>query len=105
LCLQLENLIVSPFDPVKFLDSDEAIIAYVEAALEENDTDFLMSALNNVIRARGIAAVAKKAGLGRESLYKTLSPGSAPRLDTVMKLFSALGIRLSATSVEAPDVA
>ncbi|MCP1574723.1 putative addiction module antidote protein [Herbaspirillum rubrisubalbicans] len=90
-----KDLQVSVFDPVDYLDSDEAMAAYIEAAFEENDPAFLMAALSDVIRARGIAEVAGKAGLGRESLYKTLKPGAEPRLDTVLRLLGALNLRLS----------
>lgn len=92
-----KDLQVSAFDPVTYLDSDEAIAAYLEIALAENDPVFLMAALNDVIRARGVADIASKAGLGRESLYKTLKPGAHPRLSTVLQLLGALDIRLSIT--------
>ena len=50
---------------------------------------------------RGIAQVAKDAGLGRESLYKALAPGAKPRFDTVLKVAQALGVRLTAHVVPA----
>ena len=50
-------------------------------------------------RARGMAQLAKDAGLGRESLYKALTPGAKPRYDTMLKLLHALGVELSATPV------
>jgi probable addiction module antidote protein len=51
-------------------------------------------AVRDVARAKGIAQLAKDAGLGRESLYKALSPGAKPRYDTVLKLLNALGVKL-----------
>ncbi|QCP48599.1 putative addiction module antidote protein [Trinickia violacea] len=87
---------VSRFDAAEYLDSEAAIAAYLNAALEENDPDLLLAAIADVAKARGISKVAADAGLGRESLYKTLAPGSKPRLDTVFKLLQALGIRLNA---------
>ncbi|WP_343583833.1 addiction module antidote protein [Herbaspirillum sp.] len=98
-----EDLEVAPFDAAEYLDSEEAIAAYIQAALEENDPALLMSALSDVIRARGVSTVAQKAGLGRASLYKTLAPGATPRLDTVMKLLGALDIRLSAAATHGDD--
>ncbi|RPI40164.1 MAG: putative addiction module antidote protein [Betaproteobacteria bacterium] len=56
----------------------------------------LLLALADIARARGMAEVAREAGLGRESLYKALSPGAKPRFDTVLKVARALGVRLSA---------
>ena len=51
-------------------------------------------AIRTVARARGMAQLAKDAGLGRESLYKALAPGAKPRYDTILKLTRALGVRL-----------
>lgn len=73
------------------------IAAYLNAALEEGDADLLMAAIADVAKARGIAKVASDAGVGRESLYKTLTPGSKPKLETVFKLMHALGVKLSVT--------
>ena len=73
------------------------IAAYLNAALEEGDADLLMAAIADVAKARGIAKVASDAGVGRESLYKTLTPGSKPKLETVLKLMHALGVKLSVT--------
>jgi probable addiction module antidote protein len=83
------------FDPVRYLANDEAIAEYIDAALEEDDLDLLLVALNDVARARGMASIAAEAGLGRESLYKTLTPGAKPRFDTIAKVIRALGVRLA----------
>ena len=88
-----------PFDPVRYLDDDEAIAEYLTIALESDDPDLLLLALGDVARAKGMAQVAKDAGLGRESLYKALTPGSKPRFDTVLKVARALGLKLSAQPV------
>ncbi|PCE25050.1 putative addiction module antidote protein [Paraburkholderia acidicola] len=87
---------ISRFDVAEHLDSEEMIAAYLNAALEEGDSDLLMAAIADVAKARGVAKVAEDAGLGRESLYKTLKPGSKPQLGTVLKLLRALGIKLNA---------
>ena len=75
---------------------DAAVAESMTAVLETDDLDLLLLALRDVARARGMAQVAKDAGLGRESLYKALSPGAKPRFDTVLKVARALGVRLSA---------
>ena len=85
-----------PFDPARYLTDDAAVAEYMTAVLESGDPDLLLLALNDVARARGMAAVAKEAGLGRESLYKALAPGAKPRFDTVLKVARALGVRLEA---------
>lgn len=85
---------LTPFDPADFLDNDEAIAEYLSAALEDTDPDVFLMAVRDVARAKGMAQLAKDAGLGRESLYKALSPGAKPRYDTVLKLLMALGVKL-----------
>jgi probable addiction module antidote protein len=84
------------FDAARYLDDDEAIAEYMTAILETNDADLLLLALGDVARAKGMAQVAKDAGLGRESLYKALSPDAKPRFDTVMKVARALGVKFTA---------
>ena len=84
------------FDAARYLDDDEAIAEYMTAVLESNDYELLLLALNDVARAKGMAQVAKDAGLGRESLYKALAPGAKPRFETVMKVARALGVRFTA---------
>ncbi|HBL29828.1 MAG TPA: putative addiction module antidote protein [Acidobacteria bacterium] len=85
-----------PFDAARYLTDDAAVAEYMTAVLETGDPDLLLLALGDVARARGMAQVAKDAGLGRESLYKALAPGAKPRFDTVLKVAHALGIRLTA---------
>ena len=85
-----------PFDAARYLNDDRAVAQYMTAVLETDDPDLLLVALADVARARGMAQVAKDAGLGRESLYKALAPGAKPRFDTIVKVARALGVRLSA---------
>ena len=84
------------FDAARYLDDDEAIAEYMTAVLELDDPDLLLVALGDVARAKGMAQVAKDAGLGRESLYKALAPGAKPRFETVMKVARALGVKFTA---------
>ena len=85
-----------PFDAARYLNDDAAIAEYMTAVLETDDSDLLLLALSDIARARGMAQVAKDAGLGRESLYKALAPGAKPRFDTILKVARALGVRLTA---------
>lgn len=89
-----------PFDPADYLDSDEAIAAYMTEALETGDPAFITDALGVVARARGMTEVARDAGLSRESLYRALRADGNPELATVMKVVRALGLRLSAAPAE-----
>ena len=84
------------FDAARYLDDEEAVAEYMTAVLEANDPDLLLVALSDVARAKGMAQVAKDAGLGRESLYKALAPGAKPRFETVMKVAHALGVKFTA---------
>ncbi len=88
-----------PFDAARYLTDDAAVAEYMTAVLEADDPDLVLLALSDVARARGMAQVAKDAGLGRESLYKALAPGAKPRFDTVLKVARALGVKLTAQPV------
>lgn len=90
-----------PFDAARYLVDDATVAEYMNAVLETGDTDLLLLALGDVARAKGMAQVAKDSGLGRESLYKALSPGAKPRFDTVVKVARALGVRLTAQPTSA----
>jgi len=85
---------VKVFDAADYLDNDEVIAEYLNAALEDANPDVFLAAISDVAKARGMSRLAKDAGLGRESLYKALSPGAKPRYDTVLKLLRALGVEL-----------
>jgi len=84
------------FDAADYLDTEERQVAYITAALETGDADFVRDALGLVARARGMREIAKIAGLNRESLYKTLGKTGNPEFSTVMRIVGALGLTLSA---------
>ena len=88
------------WDPAEHLESEEDMAAYLEAALEDGDPALIAAALGDIARAQGMSQIARKTGLGRESLYKALSPDGNPEFSTVLKVVRALGLRLHATSVE-----
>lgn len=84
------------FDAASYLDTEERQAAYISAALETGDPEFVRDALGLVARARGVAKVARSAELNRESLYKALGENGNPEFSTVMRVVRALGITLSA---------
>lgn len=86
------------WDVSEHLETEEDMVTYLEAALAENDPSLIVAALGDIARAKGMAQIAKQAGLGRESLYKALSPEGNPEFATVMKVVSALGLRLHAST-------
>jgi probable addiction module antidote protein len=86
------------FDTSAFLDDEEVIAEYLTAALEDENPDVFLAAVGQVAKARGMSAVAESTGLGRESLYKALTPGAKPRYDTVLKVLQGLGVKLTVTA-------
>ena len=86
-----------PWDPAEHLETEEDMAAYLEAALEEGEPSLVAAALGDIARAKGMTQLARDTGLGRESLYKTLSPSGNPELATLLKIVGALGLRLHAT--------
>lgn len=89
------------FDAAPYLDSGEAVAAYLTDILEEGDAGLLAAALGDIAKARGMATIAKEAGLTREALYKALRADSAPRFDTVSRVCAAMGVRLVARPLQA----
>lgn len=82
------------FDAADYLETDEDIAAYLEAAVEGGDAAHFAHALGNVARARNVSALARDTGLTREGLYKALSGEGNPSLDTAMRVMTSLGFRL-----------
>ena len=89
----------STYDAANYLDNEATIAEYITAALDDPNPDVFLTAVRDVARARGMSQLAKDAGLGRESLYKALTPGAKPRYDTILKLLHALGVKLAATPI------
>ncbi len=85
----------APFEIADYLDNEEVIAEYLSAAAQDKDSDVLLKALSDVAKARGMAQVAKDAGLGRESLYKALRCGSKPRFETIAAVLRALNVRIA----------
>ena len=89
-----------PWDVAEHLENAEDMAAYLEAALEEGDPALVAAAMGDIARAKGITQIARETGLGRESLYKALSPEGNPEFATVLKVVRALGLRLHATAAQ-----
>jgi probable addiction module antidote protein len=83
-----------PWDSAAYLKTDEDIGNYLEAVFEDGDPALITHALGVVARAKGMSQIAQAAGLGRESLYKALSPDGNPEFATVLKVMRALGLKL-----------
>jgi probable addiction module antidote protein len=96
----MKKLEAALFDAADYLDDEETIAEYLTAALEDPNPDIFLVAVRDVARSRGMAQLARDTGLGRESLYKALSPGAKPRYDTVLKVLHALGVKLHVEPVQ-----
>ena len=83
------------FDPAEYLDDDDAISAYIDEAIATGDAGFIAKCIGDVARARGMSQIAKDSGLSRESLYKALSTNGNPEFATILKVITALGLKLS----------
>lgn len=90
--------VTTRYDVAEHLRTPQEMAAYLEACLEEarGDAAFIAKALGDIARARGMAQVARDAGLSRESLYKALSGERSPGFDTILRVIKALGLRLHA---------
>jgi len=81
-----------------YLKTQKQVVAYLNAALEDGDHMVLLEALRNVAQSRGMSALAKAAGVSRESLYRSLSRRGNPKIETIIQLLRALGLRLARRS-------
>ena len=82
------------WDASDYLKTEEDVAAYLNAAFEENDLALLRAALADVAKAQGMPDVARRASVGRESLYKSLKPTANPSFSTIVKVAEALGMRM-----------
>lgn len=100
----MKKTATSRYDVAEHLRTPEEMAAYLEACLEEAEGDaaFVAKALGDIARARGMSQVARDAGLSRESLYKALSGDRAPSFETILKVVTALGLRLHAEPAYIP---
>ncbi|HTA31421.1 MAG TPA: addiction module antidote protein [Candidatus Cybelea sp.] len=94
----MKKTLTTRYDVAEHLRTPREMAAYLEACLEEanGDAAFIAKALGDIARAKGMARVARDAGLSRESLYKALSGDRSPSFDTILKVVEALGLSLHA---------
>jgi probable addiction module antidote protein len=84
------------FDAAKYLNTPEAISVYLEDIFETENAELIAHALGTVARAKGMTEVSRKTGLSRESLYKALSKEGNPEFATILKVMSALDLKITA---------
>lgn len=86
----------TPFDAARYLRSRESQAELLTDAFETGNAGYIANALGVIARARGMAEVARGAGVTREALYKTLSRAGDPKLTTLLGVIKSLGFTLSA---------
>jgi probable addiction module antidote protein len=98
----MKKTITTHYDVAEHLRTPKEMAAYLEACLAEanGDAAFIAKALGDIARAKGMAKVARDAGLSRESLYKALSGDRSPSFDTILKVIEALGLKLHTTALK-----
>jgi probable addiction module antidote protein len=90
-----EKITFSKYDPAKYIETKEDVIAFLEGALEENDPEFLFKTIGHIARSKGMAQIAKELNLNREGLYTALSPQGNPSFITIARVLDNLGFKLS----------
>lgn len=90
------------WDAVEFLDTEEKVFAYIEAAFEDGDPALITAALGDIARARGMARISKEAGVSRENLYRALCAEGNPEFGTVLKVVKALGLHMGVSKEPEP---
>ena len=88
------------FDVANYLDTEELREGYLEAVAEDGTQEELLSAINDIARARGMTKTAKEAGITREGLYKALSPDGNPAFSTAWNILHSIGYTLIPKSIK-----
>ena len=91
---------MQPFDMSDYLDSDEAIVAYLTEILEDGDMNELLRAIGYIAKAKGMTQVSQDTGMSRTSLYKALKEDAKPQFETILKVLKSFGIKLQAVVAE-----
>ncbi|NUQ37768.1 MAG: putative addiction module antidote protein [Caldilineales bacterium] len=99
--MEREKIETRLWDVAEHFETEEDMAAYLDAALEDGDPTLVVAALGDIARAKGMAQIAREAGLGRESLYKALSATGNPEFATILKVVRALGLQFHVQAARA----
>jgi len=91
----MKSVKTTVWDIAEHINTREDVIAYLDAALEENDTALLLAVIGDIARSKGMARIAKDLNLARESLYRSLSQDGNPSFNTIVNVLDNLGLQLS----------
>ena len=97
----MAKLETTAFDSADYLESAEAIAAYLDAWLEDGSPEELRNALATVARSKGMSDLARRSGLSRPGIYKALGEGGNPSFETIRSILGAMGLKLTVEPAEA----
>jgi len=90
----MKKVTISDWNLADEIETKEDVLGILEAALEENDPDFLLSVIGDIARSKGMTQLAKELHIDRAGLYKSLASDGNPSFRTIFKLFDSLGLRI-----------
>jgi probable addiction module antidote protein len=96
----MTKLVTTPFDAAKYVTEPEDVIDFLNDAFESGHLPYIANVLGVVARSEGMTKIAEKTGVNRQALYTALSENGNPTLETLLKVMSALGVRLKCEAVE-----
>ena len=77
------------------LKTEEEVASYLRSVMEDNDPELLRVSLLSLARSEGMTEIARRSGISREGLYKSLGESGDPKFSTLCKITEALGFRLT----------
>ena len=96
----MTKLVTTPFDAAKYVTEPEDVIEFLNDAFESGHLPYIANVLGVVARSKGMTKLAEKTGVNRQALYTALSENGNPTLETLLKVMTALGVRLKCEAVE-----
>jgi probable addiction module antidote protein len=90
----MSKIKTKPFDAAKYIREPEDVVDFFNDALESGNSPYIASVLGTIARSEGMSKIAEKTGVNRQALYTALSENGNPTLETLLKVMSALGIKL-----------
>lgn len=87
------------YDVLDYLKTDEELLAYLNAALEQGDLGAINVALGDIARAKGMKNLSDETKLNRAGLYRSLSATGNPSFETILRVIAALGLKFEAKPI------
>jgi probable addiction module antidote protein len=101
----MTKIVTAPFDGAKYIRTPEAVIELLSDALASGEPGYVTAAIGAIARSEGMTKIAEKTGVNRQALYTALSENGNPTLETLLKVMTALGIRLKCEAVDVAKAA